>query len=202
MSLFWNMAFLAPGLVLAGIASADQAPPIRIRGDIVSHTSDTLMIHRRSGDTVTLDLGPNTLISTVRKTSLADIKPGSFIGTAAKTDAQGKLIAQEVVVFPKSVRGTGEGHYSWDLGPQSSMINANVDAILQSTSGSDLHLSYKGGTETVTVPPDVPIVTFVPAEAADLTVGKRVFAVTVIGAMNHYVAQRIVVEKDGVVPPM
>jgi hypothetical protein len=160
------------------------------------------MIHRRSGDTVTLDLGPNTLISTVRKTSLADIKPGSFIGTAAKTDAQGKLIAQEVVVFPKSVRGTGEGHYSWDLGPQSSMINANVDAILQSTSGSDLHLSYKGGTETVTVPPDVPIVTFVPAEAADLTVGKRVFAVTVIGAMNHYVAQRIVVEKDGVVPPM
>jgi hypothetical protein len=202
MNPFRYTALLAAGLVFAGTAAADKATPIRIRGDIVSHTSDTLMIHRRSGGTVTLDLGPNIPISAVRKMTLADIKPGSFIGTAAKTNTQGKLIAQEVVVFPESARGTGEGHYAWDLGAQSSMTNANVDAMVQSTSGSDLHLSYKGGTNTVTVAPDVPIVSFVPAAADDLTVGKKVFAVAVVDAMNHYVAQRVVVEKDGVVPPM
>jgi hypothetical protein len=197
-----NMVLLAAGLLTAGIADAENATPTRIRGDIVSHTADTLMIHRRTGDTVTLDLGPNIPIAAVRNMTLADIKPGSFIGTAAKTDARGKLIAQEVVVFPESARGTGEGHYAWDLGPKSSMTNANVDAMLQSTSGSDLRLSYKGGTNTVTVPPGVPIVTFVPATADDLMVGKKVFAIAVVDPMNHYIAQRIVVEKDGVVPPM
>jgi hypothetical protein len=197
-----NTALLTVGVLVAGFAVADTPAPVRIRGDIVSHTPDTLTIHRRTGNTVTLDLGPNVPISAVRKMTLADIKPGSFIGTAAKTDARGKLIAQEVVVFPESARGTGEGHYAWDLGPKSSMTNANVDAMLQSTSGSDLHLSYKGGTNTVTVPPDVPIVTFVPATADDLMVGKKVFAIAVVDPMNHYIAQRIVVEKDGVVPPM
>jgi hypothetical protein len=193
---------LTAGLVFAEIAAADQATPIRIRGDIVSHTSETLMIHRRSGDTVTLDLGPYVPISALRKMTLADIKPGSFIGMAAKTDARGKLIAQEVVVFPESVRGTGEGRYAWDLGRHSSMTNANVDAVLQSAAGSDLHLSYKGGGHMVSVPPDIPIVTFVPAAAADLVAGKKVFAVAAAYATNHYLAQRIVVEKDGVLPPM
>jgi hypothetical protein len=202
MNLFCNTSLLAAGLLVAGIADAENAAPTRIRGDIVSHTADTLMIHRRTGDTVTLHLGPNIPIAAVRKMTLADIKPGSFIGTAAKTDARGKLIAQEVVVFPESARGTGEGHYAWDLGPKSSMTNANVDAMLQSTSGSDLRLSYKGGTNTVTVPPGVPIVTFVPATADDLIVGKKIFAIAVVDPMNHYIAQRIVVERDGVVPPM
>jgi hypothetical protein len=202
MNLFCNTSLLAAGLLVAGIADAENAAPTRIRGDIVSHTADTLMIHRRTGDTVTLHLGPNIPIAAVRKMTLADIKPGSFIGTAAKTDARGKLIAQEVVVFPESARGTGEGHYAWDLGPKSSMTNANVDAMLKSTSGSDLHLSYKGGTTTVTVPPNVPIVTFVPATADDLIVGKKIFAIAVVDPMNHYIAQRIVVERDGVVPPM
>jgi hypothetical protein len=189
-------------LVFAGTAAADKATPIRLRGDIVSHTSATLTIHLRSGDTVTLDLGPNIPISAIRKMTLADIKPGSFIGAAARSDTQGKLFAQEVVVFPESARGTGEGHYAWDLSTQSSMTNATVDAVLQSPGGSDLRLSYKDGTTTVTVAPDVPVVTFVAAVADDLKAGKTVFAVTVVDGLNHYVAQRIVVEKDGVIPLM
>jgi hypothetical protein len=202
MNLSWNTGLLTAGLLFASLAAADNATPIRIRGDIVSHTSDTLMIRRRSGDTVTLDLGPNIPISAVRKMILADITPGSFIGTVTKTDAKGNLTAQEVMVFPKSVRGTGEGSYAWDLGAQSSMTNANVDAKVQSIGGSDLHLSYKGGTKTVTVPSDAPILALVPATPDDLTAGKKIFAVAVIDAINHFVAQRIVVEKDGVVPPM
>jgi hypothetical protein len=198
----FNAALLAAGLVFVSIAAADKATLIRIRGDIVSHTSHTLVIHRRSGDTVALDLAPTTPISAVRKMARSDIKPGSFIGTAANTDTRGNLIAKEVLVFPESARGTGEGRYAWDLGPLSSMTNAIVDAMVQSTSGSELYLSYKGGTSTVTVPPDVPIVTFVPAVADELTAGKKVFAVATVDAMNHYVALRIVVEKDGVVPPM
>lgn len=191
---------LAPAL--AGVAVGANPGPVRIRGDIVSYAGGTLTVHRRSGDTVSITLGAGVPISAVRKMTLADIKPGTFIGTAARTDVSGNLIAQEVVVFPESARGTGEGHYAWDLGPHSSMTNANVDAVVESTSGSDLHLSYKDGTNTVTVPPNAPIVSFIPATPADLMAGKKVFAVATMDRGGHYTAVRIVVEKDGVVPPM
>ncbi len=66
----------------------------------------------------------------------------------------------------------------------------------------DLKLSYKGGSNVVTVPPNVPIVTFTPAERSDLTPGKKAFIVATPASQGTYVAQRVVVEKDGVVPPM
>jgi hypothetical protein len=46
------------------------------------------------------------------------------------------------------------------LGPNSTTTNANVDAVVEGTSGRDLKLSYKGGNKTVTVPANVPVVTF------------------------------------------
>jgi hypothetical protein len=197
-----TMVLFAVGLAFAGAVVGADSSPVRIRGDIVSYAAGTLTVHRRSGDTVSIAFNAGISISAVRKMTLTDIKPGSFIGTAARTDVDGHLIAQEVVVFPESARGTGEGHYAWDLGPQSSMTNANVDAVVQSTSGNDLHLSYKGGTNTVTVPANVPIVTFIPAAPIDLLAGKKVFVVATVDSGDRYTGLRIVVEKDGIVPPM
>jgi hypothetical protein len=82
------------------------------------------------------------------------------------------------------------------------MTNANVDTVVQGTSGRNLKLSYKGGNNEVTVPPNVPIVTFTPAARTDLTVGKKVFVVATAASQGAFVAQRVVVEKDGVAPPM
>jgi hypothetical protein len=82
------------------------------------------------------------------------------------------------------------------------MTNANVDAVVEGTSGRDLKLSYKGGSKTVTVPANVPVVTFAPATRSDLTPGKKVFVVATPAQPGAFVAQRVVVEKDGVVPPM
>ncbi|MGF6918288.1 hypothetical protein [Paraburkholderia sp. 40] len=195
-------ALMTAALVSAAFAQAQATSPARIRGEIMSHDGDTLKVHRRSGDTVSIDVKPAASVSAVKTMQLSDIKPGTFIGTAATTGADGKLTASEVVVFPESARGTGEGHYAWDLGPKSSMTNANVDTVVQSTSGRDLKLSYKGGSNVVTVPPNVPIVTFTPAERSDLTPGKKVFIVATPASQGTYVAQRVVVEKDGVAPPM
>src|SRR5476649_2347332 len=170
-------------------AQAPAAKPSRIRGDIVSLSGDTLTVHRRSGDTVTIDMKQDTPVTAVKNIQLSDIKPGSFIGTAATTGTDGKLTATEVVVFPESVRGTGEGHYDWDLGPNSSMTNANVDTVVEGTSGRDLKLSYKGGNNVVTVPQNVPIVTFAPAARTDLSPGKKVFVVATPAAQGTFVAQ-------------
>jgi hypothetical protein len=197
------------GLVLTIFAFASLTPaqtpavkPERIRGEIVSLDGDTLKVQRRSGETVAIEVKPAVAISAVKAFNLSEIKPGSFVGTAATTGADGKLTAIEVVVFPEAARGTGEGHYAWDLGSNTTMTNANVSAVVESTSGCDLTLSYKGGSNTVTVRANVPVVTFASAARGDLMPGKKVFVVATPVEQGGYVALRVVVEKDGVVPPM
>jgi hypothetical protein len=204
MSIRSKLGVTIAALAFASVALAQTpaAKPSRIRGDIVSLDGDVLKVHRRSGDTVSIELKPTIAVSAVKAIQLSDIKPGSFVGTAATTGTDGKLTATEVVVFPESARGTGEGHYAWDLGPNSTMTNANVDTVVQGTSGRNLKLSYKGGSNEVTVPPNVPIVTFTPAARTDLTTGKKVFVVATAASQGAFVAQRVVVEKDGVAPPM
>ena len=198
-----KLGVAAVALVLsAGAFAQSAAKPTRIRGSVVSLQGDTLTVHRNSGDTLVVDLKPDTPVSALRNIKLSDIKPGSFVGTAATTGVDGKLTAKEVVVFPEAARGTGEGHYAWDLGANSTMTNANVDTVVQSTNGRDLKLSYKGGSNNVTVPENVPVVTFIPATRADLLAGKKVFVVATAADGGKYQGQRVVVEKDGVVPPM
>ena len=196
-----GVSIVTLALASAAFAQTPAAKPTRIRGDIVSLSGDTLTVHRKSGDTVKIAMKSDTPVTALKNIKLQDIKPGSFVGTAATTGTDGKLTATEVLVFPESARGTGEGHYAWDLGPQSSMTNANVDQVVQGTSGRDLKLSYKGGSNSVTVPENVPVVTFAPATHDDLKPGKKVFVVA-SPAGPDFAAQRIVVEKDGVAPPM
>ncbi|AJK50189.1 hypothetical protein [Burkholderia plantarii] len=203
MSTRFKLAASLVALTLAGAALAQSpaAKPERIRGEVVSLAGSTLTVHRRSGDNVTIEMSDAAHINAVKAIQLSDIKPGSYVGAAAMPGPDGKLTAREVLVFPEAARGMGEGHYAYDLGANSSMTNANVDTVVDSTNGRDLKLSYKGGSNVVTVPPGAPVVTLIPATRADLTAGKKVFVVAV-PAKGSYGAQFVVVEKDGVAPPM
>lgn len=196
-----SVAVLALASVTSAAYAADAGAPTRIRGDIVSMSGDTLTVHRKSGDIVKIAVTDNTPVNALKNIKLQDIKPGSYVGTAATTGTDGKLTATEVLVFPEAARGRGEGHYAWDLGPKSSMTNANVDQVVQGTDGRNLQLSYKGGNNEVMVPDNVPVVTIAPATHDDLKAGKQVFVVATPNG-SSYAAQQIVVEKDGVKPPM
>jgi hypothetical protein len=188
-------------LVSSAAAHAEAPAPTRIRGEIVEVDATTLTVHRRSGDTVKIAITPGQVVGAVKNVKLADIEKGRFIGTATKAAPGGKLVAVEVVVFPEAARGTGEGHYAWDLLPGSMMTNANVDTVVTGVNGRTLQLSYKGGSKEVLVPENTPVVTFAPATRADLIPGKKVFVVA-NGPATDLTAARIVVEKDGVAPPM
>ncbi|WP_213764949.1 hypothetical protein [Caballeronia sp. dw_19] len=196
------VSFVALTLAGAAVAQSPANKPERIRGEILAFSGSTLQVHRRSGDTVTIEVKESTGLNAVKAIQLSDIKPGSYVGAAAMPAVDGKLTAKEVLVFPEAARGTGEGHYAWDLGANSSMTNANVDTVVQSTSGRDLKLSYKGGSNTINVPVNVPVVTLVPATRDDLTTGKKVFVVATPGKNGAYDGNLVVVEKDGVTPPM
>ncbi len=194
-------------LTLASTLSATafaQAPaaPSRIRGEIVSLNGDTLVVHRTNSDNVTIAMKSDTPVGAVKNVKLADLKAGAYVGAASVPDASGKQVAKEVLVFPEAMRGNGDGHYDWDLLPGSKMTNANVDTVVQGTSGRELTMSYKGGSKTIFVPEDAPVVTFAAATRADVVAGKKVFVIARLVEPGKYEAARVVVEKDGVAPPM
>ncbi len=161
-----------------------------------------MTVHRTNADTVTVAFAADTPVSAVKNVPLADVKAGSYVGAASVPGPDGKLVAREVLIFPEAMRGTGDGHSDWDLAPGSKMTNANVDAVVKGGTGRELTLTYKGGTKTVSVPEGAPVVTFTEATRADVVAGKKVFVIATTDGPGKYVARRVIVEKDGVVPPM
>ena len=156
-----------------------QTPPatVRMRGTVLSVTPGTLTVKDRSGEVVELLLSDKLVITEVFPIKLEDIKPGSYIGTAAMPQADGTQRAIAVSVFPEAARGLAEGHRPFDLLPQSTMTNAtvaDVGAISGASTGRQLQLKYKDGEKTVVVPADAPIVTAKPSDRSLLVPGASV----------------------------
>jgi hypothetical protein len=59
--------------------------------------------------------------------------------------------------------------------PHNMMANATVQRVGSGAAGRTVVLAYKGGTKTVTIPPDVPVVTFEPGTISLLANGAYVF---------------------------
>jgi hypothetical protein len=186
---------------LAGIALAQTAPPAHVRGTISGFNGQVLLVTTREGPQVAVTVPETARISSLKKIDVSAIGPGTFIGTAAKPGADGKLQAIEVLVFPESARGSGEGHYAWDLAPGTTMTNATVTAAVESRSGRNLNLSYKGGSLTIVVPPNAPVITPVPASRSDLKAGTPVF-LSAKDEKGDLTARFVVVGKEGIAPPM
>ena len=184
-----------------GVAAAQGTPPVRLRGTVVSYTAPNLVIKERSGKVMSLTMPDETGVVEVIPTDITSIQPGSFIGTAALTRADGKLEALEVVVFPEAARGSGEGHYPWDLKPDSSMTNATVAELARSSNGRTLVLRYKEGEKTVIVADGVPIVTFRPGDRTLIVPGAKVFIVADV-TDDTFTVRRMMIGRNGLTPPM
>ncbi len=167
-----------PMLALVSTARAQTPPaPVRMRGTIVSVMPATLTVRDRSGEVLELLISDKLTVTEVFAIKLEDIKPGSYIGTAAMPQADGSQRAIAVTVFPETARGAGEGHRPFDLLPQSTMTNAtvaDVSAITNTSAGRKLQLKYKDGEKTVIVPADAPVVTSKPGDMTLLVPGASV----------------------------
>jgi len=190
------------GAVATLACSAASAEGVRIRGTVVSVTSDTLTVKSRDGDNVAIALGLGWKAGGIAKANLADIKTGDFVGIASLPTATGGAGALEVLVFPPAMRGTGEGSYGWDLKPNSSMTNGAVSEAVQSVDGTTVNVVYHGQSKKITIAPGTPIVTFAPATNADVKPGAVVFVPADRAEDGKLSTTRVVVGKNGVVPPM
>jgi len=188
------------GLMLALPASAQT--PARIRGAIASLDGQILTVKTREGPEVKIKLADNYAVTAVVPISMDQVKPGSFIGSAAMKQADGSMKAVEVLVFPEAMRGANEGHYPWDLMPESTMTNATVEAVVDGTAGREMALTYKGGKQKIIVPAGVPIVTFEPGDKSLLVPGALVFVGSQRAADGNLSAARVNVGKNGFKPPM
>lgn len=194
--------YVAVLLALAfGVVTAQDSPPVRLRATVESYVAPNLVIKERSGKIISLTVPDETGVVEVIPTDITSIQPGSFIGTAAMPRADGKLEALEVVVFPEAARGTGEGHYLWDLKPESTMTNATVTDLVRSPKGRTLTLRYKDGEKTVVVPEGVPVVTFKPGDRSLIVPGAKVFIVADVNE-NQFTVRRLLIGRNGLMPPM
>jgi hypothetical protein len=190
-------------LTILGAAPAWAAgDSVRVRGTLASLDGSKLIVHGKDGKDVTVTLKNGFAAIAVVKSSTAEIKPGTFIGTATTTQPDSTLKSLEVVVFPDSMRGVGEGHYPWDLGSHSMMTNATVASAVKGVEGQTVTVTYKGGEKQITIPANVPVVALVPAAAGDLAPGEPVFVPTEKQADGSLVGGAVLFGKDGVVPPM
>src|SRR6201993_2422435 len=189
-----GLAIAAFSALVSSAALAATGMPERVRGTITSATADSVTVDTHADKPVTVTLTGNTSYLKVEKSNLNNVEKGSYIGTATK-DVGGKQVALEVVIFPPSMRGAGEGHYAWDkirdttlsggARTSSSMTNGSVSnvstsmatvnstmtngdvAASQSQDGlTHLVVTYNGGKQNVLVPPTAPIVTFRPGTKA------------------------------------
>jgi hypothetical protein len=189
-------------LMSVPVTWAQDSPPVRIRGTIERIDGPVYVVKARDGAEVKVTLADNPQIAGVTKASFADIKQGSFVGITAMPQADGSQKALEVHIFPEAMRGSGEGHYPWDLQPQSTMTNANVEQIVTAVDGQTLTLKYKDGETKILVPANIPIVAYVPGDKSELKPGTKVFIVAIKLPDGTLQGRAWRVGREGVTPPM
>jgi uncharacterized protein (DUF2147 family) len=185
-------------ICLASPASAQEIT--RIRGTVDRIEGPVYMIKSRDGTELKLTLTDNPLFVAIAPATMADIKPGMFVGSAGMMQPDGTQKAIEVHIFPESMRGTGEGHYDWDLKPASKMTNGNVEQTVAGVDGPVLSVKYKGGEKKLMVTPETVVVTYVPGNKDEVKPGTKVFVAAKKQADGTYQAPRITYGKNGAGP--
>jgi hypothetical protein len=199
-----RLAIVAASLGLLGVASpASAQETVRLRGTIERLEGPVYVVKNRDGAEVKLTVTDNPLYVAIVKSTMADIKPGMFVGSTGMPQPDGTQKAIEVHIFPESMRGTGEGHYDWDLKPQTKMTNANVEQTVGGVDGQMLSVKYKDGEKKLLVTPETAVVTYVTGDKSDLKPGTKIF----VGAAKKQadgtlLTPRITYGKDGLMPPM
>ena len=191
-------------LAAVSVAALAQTapPPARVRGTVEKLDNNVMTVKAPDGKTVDVKLADNYTVVGVSRAKIADIGSGKYIGTTTLGERSGGLVALEVHIFPEAMRGVGEGHYPWDLKPESKMTNGNVADVKAVGKDHMLTVQYKGGEQKVLVPGNAKVVLFGPGERSELKKGAHIFCVAQRQPDGTLTAARVNVGVKGTVPPM
>jgi hypothetical protein len=187
-------------VLAASSAFAQQQQTIRIRGPIQAVDGSTLTVKAGEAGDLKVKLADNAAVFGVVKASLADIKPGAFIGVGATPQADGSQRAVQIMIFADVQRGTGEGHRPWDR-PNTTMTNATVDQTVAGVDGQVVTVKYKDGEKKIIVPPEAVIRAYMVGSKDELKPGANIMIVRATKQPDGtFGADRVNVGRDGIEP--
>ena len=194
------LASFVLALTCAG-AWAQQPPAVRVSGTVESFDGHVLAVKTEKLGAVKIDLADKTAVFGVTKATLADLKPGAYIGVGAMPQPDGSQRAVQVTVFAESQRGVGEGHRPWDARPNSTMTNGTVGETVAAVDGPMLTVKYKGGEKKIVVPPDVRILAYSVGDKSEFKPGAHVAVLRAVKKPDgSLAADRVNVGRGDVVP--
>ena len=189
------MAFGVAGVIAVSPVRGQVGETIRVVGTVERVDGADLVVKTAQGDKV-VTVAPDAGVFAMAKATLADVKPGTFIGVGATPRPDDSQQAIRVVIFPESMRGLGEGHRPWDR-PGTTMTNATVDTSVTSIDGQLVTVKYKGGEKKIVIRPDATILTYVAAERTELKPGASITVNGVVKPGGAVETRRIVVDRSG-----
>ena len=193
---------LCVALILAATAASAETAQ-RIRGTVASLQGSVLRVEVGGGRDVTLVLAPDYGVSGLVAATPEEVVSGRYVGALATRHANGLLTARELHIFPDSLRGAGAGQRPSDVGSDATVVvSGTVDQGHVDALGGTVTLTYKGGESVVDVPPDVPVVRFVPGRRSMLVPGAHVVISTTPAPGGGLGADHVIVGVDGLVPPI
>ena len=194
-----GLSILACTLVIGatGSATAQQAvngttqaaPPISgVIGKVQAFTGSSLDVQTPSG-VVHVDVKQPLTTYKQIPSDLSHVTPASYVGVAS-TEANGKQVAKQVFIFPAELSGAAEGSVLTDppgATTHSRMTNGSVsrpashsrmtNGTVQKSGGTTLVLNYQDGSQTISVPPNVPVTEVAPQKVT-FSPGDVVYATT------------------------
>jgi hypothetical protein len=191
-------------LLLAGSgAMAAEENPVRVRGQVASVEGRQLTVQNRDGGTTRLELAPEAKILGMVPIQADAVGKDASVGAAAVKQPDGRMKALLVVVHPGNIGGPGEGYLTWDLTPDSMMVQGEVREAESGPDGRVLQIYYTQAGNTVVVPPGTPVVKLEPRDASLLKKGASVFVPNAEkGPGDALTAELVAVGEGGFEPPM
>jgi outer membrane lipoprotein SlyB len=189
-------------LLLAGIVAtpAFSQQTQRVRGTIERVDGAALVIKQADGSDVTVKLTNEAKVFGVVPATLADVKPGAYIGVGAQPQPDGSQKAIQVMIFAETQRGLGEGFRPWDR-PGTTMTNATVDTTVAGVDGQVVTVKYKDGEQKIVIGPQAAIRAYVVGDKSELTPGAHIAIVRADKLPDGTLqTARINVGRQGVVP--
>ena len=205
-------AALLPALLAQVAPALAQDKPYGVRGTLVAVEDQVLTVMNDDEETFEVALTAETGAFAATPAKWSDIRPGQFVGiTSVESGTQ--RVALEVHIFDEDLRGTGEGHYPWDLVEQPNMMTNATVAEVEEVSAAErqLRLTYKEGEgdraaqgeQIITVPDFVEVVHLAKSDDPGLFVpGRGVFALVKDSDQGPPAAIAVAVGVDGAIPPM
>jgi hypothetical protein len=172
-------------------AQANAASPISgVIGKLQSFTGSSLDVQTPSG-VVHVDVKQPLTTYQQIPSDLSHVASAPYVGVASTEQADGRQVAKQIIIFPAELSGAAEGSVLTDppsATTHSRMTNGSVsrpsvshsrmtNGTVQKGSGTTLVVRYQDGSQTISVPPNVPVTAVAP-EKVTFSPGDVVYAAT------------------------